>query len=51
MAEAKPPDPVAAEAETTSSKRGPGPDDQPNKKVTQESKTLAGSRTRKKSEE
>jgi hypothetical protein len=36
IAEGRPPTPAAPEVQTTSSKRGPGPDDQPNKKVKQE---------------
>jgi hypothetical protein len=53
IGKAKPPGPApaAAEVETTASKRGPGPDDQPNKKVKQESKTPGGSRKRGKPEE
>jgi hypothetical protein len=36
IAEGRPPIPAAPEVQTTSSKRGPGPDDQPNKKEKQE---------------
>jgi hypothetical protein len=53
IGKAKPPGPApaAVEVETTASKRGAGPDDQPNKKINQDMKTPGGSRKRGKPEE